>query len=208
VRGAPANNEMQLTKRTEAGGVPRWLSSFEGRFAADLGVRRTIMVAEMTTTPKLRGGRRYYRGLARWLERISLDLGPETWYDMWHAHPDFYGWSTRGPRARRAHLVVLFQAFERVLNQVPSYGRPVQVFVAVNGIDSPGNAIYIHTPNPNGQAFPYEFEGYRWAVPVPSWLHRFVDTQRFEIGQTVFEGEERYVVVHRETAGRLTTRCS
>jgi hypothetical protein len=38
---APDNNEMQLTKRTEAGRVPRWRSSFEGRFAADLGVVRT-----------------------------------------------------------------------------------------------------------------------------------------------------------------------
>jgi hypothetical protein len=126
---------------------------------------------------------------------------------FWHVHPDFKGWSKRTPKARRAHLAVLFESFHRVLEQVADQDEPAQVFVAVNTTDSPGDARYVHTPNPNpnGAKFLYQFGSYRWeGFRVPSWLEEIVDRDRYEVGETVFEGEKQYVVTPRGPRGRPT----
>jgi hypothetical protein len=59
---ALSNNEMQLTRRTEADRVPRWRSSFEGHLAADLGVVLALTKHENekdvgTTAPSRSGAR-------------------------------------------------------------------------------------------------------------------------------------------------------
>ena len=92
--------------------------------------------------PKLRGGRRYFRKLPAWPKSVRVQLGGRNWYDLWHVHPDFYGWSLRGPRAHRAHLEVLFGVFQRVLARLAESDLAGQVFVTVNSKDSPGDAIH------------------------------------------------------------------
>jgi hypothetical protein len=155
---------------------------------------------------KLRGGRRYFRALVRWPDQIHIRFGGDSWYDLWHIHPDFRGWSTGGGRARRAHLSVLFEAFRRTLAQAAAFDGPAQIFVTVNARDSPGNALYVHTPNPNEQKFPYAFEPYHWdGVRPPEWLRVFLD-EHVEVGETVFEGQLQWVVVPRGPRGRLATR--
>jgi hypothetical protein len=153
---------------------------------------------------KLRGGRRYFRKLRDWPTRLKLDLENGTWYDLWHEHPDFHGWSTIGAKARGAHVDVLLRGLASVLERAGSSREPFQVFVTVNSRDSPGDALYFHTPNPNSTNFPHRFEGYRWGASPPAWLARYVDVERFEVGETVFEGERRFVVVPRGRGGRLT----
>jgi hypothetical protein len=144
---------------------------------------------------KLRGARRYFRKLQAWPESVHVKLGGSGWYALWHQHPDFYGWSMRDGRARRAHLKVLFAAFRGVLREVEASPEPGQVFVTVNTGDSRGDALYVHTPNPNAKNYPFDFPGYTWDVgEVPSMLAEFVSLSEFEIGQTTFEGEKRYVV--------------
>ena len=158
---------------------------------------------------KLRGGRRYFRKLAAWPESIHVRLGGVNWYDLWHVHPDFYGWSLRDGRAHRAHLKVLFTAFRRVLQDLAPSDELGQVFVSVNTRDSPGDALYVHTPNPNAKNYPFEFPGYSWDLSVvPPLLAEFVELAEFEIGHKVFEGEKRYVITPRGARGRPTTRCS
>ena len=152
---------------------------------------------------KLRGGRRYSRHLQRWASKLRVDLSPGHWYDLWHQHPDFFGWSRKSGRWRRAHLVALFEAFEMLLRQVAEHQGAYQAFLGINRQDSPGDAIYFHTPNPNSSNFPHAFSGFSWDAPIPSWLAPFVDRQRFEFGQTSFEGDYSYVVVPRGKGGRI-----
>jgi hypothetical protein len=154
---------------------------------------------------KLRGGRRYFRRLRRWGETFTVDLAPGHWYDLWHEHPDLFGWSLRGGKARRAHLAALFQAFDRVLEQVRLYEGQFQTFVGICREDSPGDALYFHTPNPNSTNFPHAFPGYRWDARVPPWLAEFVDLERFEFGETQYEDKVWYAVVPRGRGGRLAT---
>jgi hypothetical protein len=154
---------------------------------------------------KLRGGRRYFRKLQNWPACVVVELGGPNWYDFWHLHPDFRGWSRQSGKARRAHLVVLFRAFERVLQQVASCTEPAQVFVSINTKDSSGNAIYVHTPNPNSDKFPYQFDDYVWqGVRVPPWLVEFIDPDRHEVAETFWHGEKRYVVAPKGPRGRPT----
>jgi hypothetical protein len=156
-------------------------------------------------SPKLRGGRRYFQKLQRWPDSVTILLGGDNWYDLWHTHPDFPGWSRRGHGARRAHLAVLFAAFHRLLEQLAERAESAQVFVTVNTHDSPGDALYVHTPNPHGK-FPYDFGSCRWeGFRVPGWLAEFVDANRFEVAERVFEGEKRYVVTPRGRRGRPAT---
>jgi hypothetical protein len=97
---------------------------------------------------------------------------------------------------------VLFEAFRRILAEAAAYEGPAQVFVSVNTNDSSGNALYVHTPNPNAENFPYQFTSYRWdGFRVPEWLQQHVD-HGWEVGQAVFEGEVRYVVAPRGSRGR------
>jgi len=167
--------------------------------------RAQAMVSTRQLGKKLRGGRRYFRNLAHWPDRIQLQFGGSSWYDLWHLHPDFHGWSTVGGGARQAHLVALFHAFRRVLNQAAAYNGPAQVFATVNSKDSPGDALYVHTPNPNAENYPCLFESYRWSdIRIPDWLGRHI-TKDFEVGETLFEGEVRYVVVPRGPQGRAAT---
>ena len=155
---------------------------------------------------KLRGARRYFRKLPAWPESVHVELGGSNWYDLWHQHPDFCGWSLRDGPARHAHLKVLFAAFHRVLREVEASPESGQVFVTVNTRDSPGDALYVHTPNPNAQNYPFQFPGYTWDVrEAPSMLAEFINLAEFEIGQTMFEGEKRYVIAPRGARGRPTT---
>lgn len=107
-------------------------------------------------------------------------------------------------KARQAHLDVLFQALSMVLEQASMHVEPFQVFVTVNSTDSPGDALFFHPPNPNVTTFPYTFEGYRWRITPPPWLAQHLNGDRFEVGETDFERETRFVVVPRGRGGRLT----
>jgi hypothetical protein len=179
----------------------------ESRLAADpqcWADHGNAMVSVRGPGKKLRGGRRYYRHLRSWPDSVKVTFGPDHWYDLWHQHPDFQGWSTSGGRAHQAHLAVLFQAFHRVLAQAAEYDGPAQVFVCVHTKDTAGDALYVHTPNLNSANFPYRFESYRWeGVQIPEWLLRYINPE-VQVGETVFEGERRYVVAPRGPRGRPT----
>ena len=79
------------------------------------------------------------------------------------------------------------------------------MFVTVNTHDSPGDALYVHTPNPNADNYPYRFDGYTWEhVRVPGWLQEFSGSGQYEVGETVWERERRYVIVPLGPRGRPT----
>lgn len=134
-------------------------------------------------TRKLRGGRRYYARLRERAATFSVDLGPASWYDLWHTHFDWRGHSHGSGRARRAHLDALFTAFRRVLVQAADSTIAVQVFVSIaSDRESEQDALYVHTPNPNGSPFPYAFEGVRWDVAPPPILRPFVQGEPWDVG--------------------------
>lgn len=114
---------------------------------------------------------------------------------MHHEHFDFSGHGCRGVKHHREHLRALFTAFRRVLADVRVSSRPVQVFVYIAPAGSPdGDALFIHTPNPNGTAFPHDFDGVVWEVRPPAILREFISGENWEIGAAE-RGKERWFFI-------------
>lgn len=143
---------------------------------------------------KLRGKKRYYRNLARDAANFRLDLGGEDdWYDFWHYHFDWFGLGRSSGRAHNEHTKAAFTAFSNALEQLKEYKGPYQVWLSFSESDSSQDALYFHTPNPNQDNFPYQFEEYKWGAIAPEWLSRFMKKE-YEIGITYFNGENWYCV--------------
>ena len=142
-------------------------------------------------TRKVRGQRRYYGNLARVVDRVFVH---DDWYAHRHWHVDRHGLGNVSWPARRAHLVVLFALFRRVLELAKARTNPYQCFVVIEPYDSAQDAVYIHSPNPNGEEFPIPF-GVDWEADVPERLREFMDPAwmfgRGDGGRTTFVIKER-----------------
>lgn len=139
---------------------------------------------------KFRGQHKYYARLKEESESFKVDLSDDQWYDLWHYHFDFFGHSRRGGRHRKQHLAALFTAFRRVLSQVASLNKPVQVFLSIASSNTAEqDALYVHTPNPNGTVFPHDFKGVTWGVELPLIIDEFVGNENWECGSKLHEGK-------------------
>jgi hypothetical protein len=148
---------------------------------------------------KFRGKRRYFRNLHRRAARFRIDLRESHWYDLWHEHFDFKGHGRFSVRHRREHLAALFVAFYRAGRQAAESGRPAQVFLSIAPRHrAEHDAIYVHTPNPNGTAFPYAFNGVRWGIPAPDLLRPFISDE-WEVGEILRSREPGWLAVRPRT---------
>jgi hypothetical protein len=76
-----------------------------------------------------------------------------------------------------------------------TYDVPAQVFVSLApACHSEQDALYVHTPNPNGTPFPHSFNGVRWDIATPAFLRRFVDGEAWKIGALSGKDEGWWVV--------------
>ena len=116
--------------------------------------------------PRFRGQRRYFRHLARTAEGFDPGLTPASWADFSHVHLDWEGWGNRRWRYRRAHLEALVRVYRRFASQAPQLERPFQLWLFLSGRDAGEDAVYFHTPNPNGTAFPLQLGGATWGDPA------------------------------------------
>jgi hypothetical protein len=122
------------------------------------------------------------------LPDLGALLAEGGWYDLWHTHLDWRGEGNHEWGGRRAFLRDLFGLFDQIELRVRGWSKPAQVWVVVEESDSSQDAVYLHTPNPNRDNFPYTFEGVVWGTELPEWLREFVDPQRHEAGRGVFSG--------------------
>jgi hypothetical protein len=89
----------------------------------------------------------------------------------------------------------LFAAFRRALRQVSEAARPAQVFVSIAPeSEAQQDALYVHTPNPNGTPFPRPFEGVDWNAGLPSFLRTFIEGEPWEVGALQVDGATWWVV--------------
>ena len=89
-------------------------------------------------------------------------------------------------------LRALFAAWERVEALARGLDRPCQSWLVVAPGDSGEDAVYLHTPNPNRDNFPYRFEGVVWGAAPPDLLAEFVAGGGLEVGRSEYDGTERY----------------
>ena len=159
-------NEIRMPRKNE------WLVS----------TRCAPNLADEPSTPcgKMRGNRRYYRGIARTAERFAPSL--EGWFNFSHWHTDWHGRGNASWRARKAHLDALFTMFGRLRRQLAIRNGSFQCWVLVDGCDSAGDALYLHTPNPQSE-FPGEIAGVTWDVEPPVRLRQYLGDDTLQFGR-------------------------
>ena len=147
---------------------------------------------------KFRGRRRYYRTLHRKADAFSVS--PSGWYDGMHWHVDRSGRGNRRWRERREHLVALFTTFRRLLAETEDWSTLHQAWLWIDAFDSAHDAVYLHTPNPNGDSFPVAFEGTEWDAEVPERLREFVTDPSWQFGR--YDDRFTFFVVRPRPAPR------
>jgi hypothetical protein len=115
------------------------------------------------------------------------------WFDLWHTHVDWHGEGNSRPDIRRECVRALFTAFADIESRAAGCLGPFQSWLVFDAADSGQDAVYLHTPNPNRDNFPYQFEGVAWGVDPPNWLTEFL-TSNLEVGRSEFEGASLYWV--------------
>ncbi len=126
-------------------------------------------------------------------------LDTSSWFDLWHTHPDWKSKGNRFPENRAIVAKITYQLLIYAECLFQSRSQPVQIFASICE-DTGNNAVYIHSENPNGTPFPYEFSDTVWDVPEPLELFGIVDNQIHQIGLQKFSNESVYVVRKREVS--------
>jgi len=80
--------------------------------------------------------------------------GPDGWFDLWHYHADFSGYGNLSASHRRRHLAAHADFFRRAAGDLHQRSEPFQLWLYLNRSDAGTDAVYVHTPNPNGTPFP------------------------------------------------------
>jgi hypothetical protein len=115
--------------------------------------------------------RRLLRRISNYLDRQSRSnvarvraLDREEWFDLWHLHPDWKCRAGRSPElADRATLSLLRVAVDHFAGRE----HPLEIFATLCR-DVGDNAVYLHSPNPNGVTFPHMFPAATWLSEVPA----------------------------------------
>ena len=111
---------------------------------------------------KHRGLRRYYKNLHfktdDW-SGLSFSNTELAWFDLWHTHFDWYGYGNSSFRKRKPHLDKLFRHFHILQKLSKSLDKDFQLWVLVLDFESSSDALFLHTPNPNRNNFPYLYSG-------------------------------------------------
>jgi hypothetical protein len=134
---------------------------------------------------KLRGKRRYFARVEREAQGFVMKPGPEAWWDLWHYHADWSGWGNLGWRYRRQHLLALCTVFRKICEARAAFHTPFQTWILLNGEDAGQDATYLHTPNPNGTAFPIQPVGVVWgASALQPMMESLLPDYELEVGWT------------------------
>lgn len=107
---------------------------------------------------KFRGQRRHFRRVHQRAAGFQLPTAPGVWWSMWHYHADWRGWGNLQWSWRREHLRALATVFRAVAVGIPACPLPVQAWLLIDA-DAGQDAVFVHSPNPNGDAFPWTEAG-------------------------------------------------
>ena len=124
----------------------------------------------------------------------ALDhLGTNNWFDLWHTHPDWKSKGNRFPENRVAVAQLTYHLLQYAENITIPRNLAIQIWASVCE-DTGNNAVYLHTENPNGTPFPYQFEGVEWGVSGPLEIRTIINKSMHEIGRIRYADETVYII--------------
>lgn len=114
----------------------------------------------MSGIKKQRGIKRYYKNLGSKVDfdkNTWLDFdNPKTWEHNWHIHFDSWGYGNTSFKRRKPHLDKLFRHFELLIDKTKKLKQDFQLYSILLDFDSHSDALFLHTPNPNNNQFPFK----------------------------------------------------
>jgi hypothetical protein len=139
---------------------------------------------------------RYWREMDRSAHRSLASLDFESWFDFWHTHLDWRGRGSRCRENREAEIHLGYKVFEAAHTLSMGATKQIQVWLTVchNSLD---DAVYLHSENPNGTAFPYEFDGVEWDSVEQPVLNEIIDKAVYKIGKIQYDSGDVFIVTLR-----------
>ena len=153
-----------------------------------------------------RGLKRYYRNL-----QISNDLdkesgidftNPDTWTHYWHLHIDWWGFGNNSFKRRKPHLDKLFRHFEMLVDKTKSLKQDFQLYTIIFDFDSSCDALFLHTPNSNGNAFTFKMSDLNSSSNLTNQLlDDYINNLK---GYKILYGkaDEKFCLIYKDNIGK------
>lgn len=158
----------------------------------------------MNGIKKHRGLKRYYKNLASKVDDWSgLNFTDQefAWFDLWHTHFDWFGYGNHSFDKRKPHLDKLFRHFELLKQKASELKTDYQIWATILDNDSASDALYLHTPNPNRDNFPWALNKLKSENTLTNQkLIKYLDElDGFE--KLYGEADEAFCVVYKKDVG-------
>lgn len=147
--------------------------------------------------------RRYLKRMDAYWARVerrrrSFDgIANSDFFDLWHTHID---WRGRGNRSLPDRMRVAELTY-RLLLDLNAFARsrpfPVQCWATLCE-DTGSNAVFLHSANPNGAPFPYDFDGTQWDVEPPPEAASIAPKVPYRIGRVRHSDSTVHVIQLRD----------
>lgn len=126
--------------------------------------------------------------------KINLNFSGDknSWFDLWHYHPNDIEYSNHSSTQRSESLKKLLDTFNHFKLKLQEYPSPYQLWMLICEHDSSANAVYIHTNNPNGTQFPLKFNS--------SVIKDFVIQNKFDVAEYI-EDNDKYYYIYEKGVG-------
>ena len=150
---------------------------------------------------KFRGKKRYFLNLQKETAAAhhNLDFSNEGWFNLWHAHLDFEGVGNRSIKVRRQHVKAHLSLYKSLVERLESSELSFQSWVVLNNAEAGHDAVYIHTPNPHEDNFPFKVEHIKWGTVLPYDVKDLIDATEFEVGQYGSDPNHSFVIQLKRT---------
>ncbi len=110
---------------------------------------------------KHRGLKRYYKNLQTKEENwsgLNFTDPDKAWFDLWHTHFDWHGYGNDSFKRRKPHLDKLFREFDVLEKKAKLLKTEFQIWATLLDFESYDDALFLHTPNPNHDNFPWKIK--------------------------------------------------
>ncbi|MCP3943536.1 MAG: hypothetical protein GY710_18950 [Desulfobacteraceae bacterium] len=140
---------------------------------------------------KFRGKKRYFKNLIDTANSFSPSLESDGWYDMWHYHADWKGYGNINWKFRLKHIEALCVIYQKFTSQLQNYDSPHQIWLYLNQDDAGQDAVFFHTPNPNEDNYPCQFEEVEWGLPIiENLFSELIPSLEFRAGSQMWNGSK------------------
>ncbi|MDR0140211.1 hypothetical protein RFW18_20840 [Metabacillus idriensis] len=149
---------------------------------------------------KIRGKKRYFRNLWREVEEgyNYLQFDNDAWFDFWHTHLDFFGIGNQSNKLRREHIKAQMALYKHLLKKLEIFDKPYQSWIYLDNKDAGMDAVYIHTPNPNDDNFPFTIENLNWNPNIPAIYKDLINLNEFNVAYDTSEMDGGYIIQSKQ----------